>query len=102
MAERSSVWPWFETPRGARLLTHEVLLRQCLEMADRPAGRDRLRACHDRIRVDAVMPVELRERAGLPEMFDAECARAMAVDRTEPAERRRMRIGDRHDAAMQR
>src|ERR1044071_2255605 len=71
-------------------------------MPDRPAGRDRLRAGDDRVGVDAVVAIELRNRAGLAEMLDAERAGAMAKDRAKPAERRRMRVADRHDAAMRR
>jgi len=59
-----------------------------------------LRGCNDRIRVDAVMPVELGNRTGLAEMLDAEWAEAMAVDRAQPAERRRMAVDDADDAAM--
>ena len=48
-------------------------------MPDRPARRDRLRGGDDRVGVDAVVPVEVGERAGLAEMLDAERAHAMAV-----------------------
>src|SRR6185437_9055227 len=68
---------------------------QRLQMTDRAARRDGLRRGDDGIRVDAVVPVEVGERAGLAEMLDAERARAMAGDRTEPGERRRMAVEHR-------
>ena len=46
-------------------------------MPDRPSGRKALRGGDDRARVDAMRPVEIGDRARLPEMFDAERARAM-------------------------
>lgn len=69
-------------------------------MANWGTGRDLLRRRHDRIRIDAVMPVEVSDRTGLAEMFDPERTNAMAVDRAEPGESRRMSIEDSHQAAM--
>ena len=80
----------------------DVILRQRLQMPDRPAGRDRLRGGDDGVGVDAVVPVELGERAGLAEMLDAERARAMAGDRAEPGQRRRVAVEHGDDAAMRR
>ena len=50
-----------------------------LEMPDRPAGRDHLGGGDDALGVDAVMAVEVGDRAGLAEMLDAERAGAMAA-----------------------
>ena len=47
-------------------------------MPDRPARRDRLCRRHDRIRIDPVVPIEIGERAGLPEMLDTQPARAVS------------------------
>ena len=48
------------------------MLRQRLKIADRAAGRDRLRGGDDRVRVDAVVAVEVADGTGLAELFDAE------------------------------
>ena len=60
-------------------------------MADRAARRDCLRGGDDRVRIDAVVAVELRERAGLAEMLHPERARAMAMDRADVRARGRVR-----------
>src|SRR5665213_2769852 len=78
------------------------ILRQRLQMPDRPARRDGLRRGDNGIRIDAVMLVELGQRAGLAEMLDAERARAMAGDGAEPGKRRRMAVDHSDDAAMRR
>src|SRR5215213_11421593 len=77
-----------------------AVLRQRLEIADWPARRDRLGSRDDRIRVDAVVAIEIGERSGLAEMLHAQRARAMTMDRAEPAERRRMRVAYSDNAAM--
>src|SRR5215468_6202261 len=82
------------------LMSLLAILRQRFEMADRPARRERRRRRDDGIGVDAVVPVKLRDRAGLPEMLDAERADAMAVDGAEPGERRRMAVEHGDDPAM--
>ena len=56
-------------------------------MPDRPARRQRRRRRDDGIGVDAVVPIKLGDRAGLPEMLHAERAHAMAVDGAEPEAR---------------
>src|SRR4051794_33338375 len=48
------------------------------------------------------MAIEVGNRSGLAEMFDAERAGAVTMDRAEPAERRGMRIAHRDDAAVRR
>ncbi len=77
-------------------------LRQRLQIPDRPSRRDRLRGGDDGVRVDPIVAIEVHQRAGLAEVLDAERARAMAVDRAEPAERGRMRVAHRHDAGVRR
>src|SRR5262250_1608535 len=77
-----------------------ALLRQRFEVPDRPTRGQRRCRRDDGIGVDAVVPIKLRDRAGLPEMLDAERAHAMAVDGAEPDERRRMAVEHGHDPAM--
>ena len=43
-----------------------------LELADRPAGRHGLRRGDDAIRIDAIVPIEIGNAAGLAEMLDTE------------------------------
>src|SRR5260370_16524697 len=69
-------------------------------MPDRPAGDHGLRGRHDRISVDAVVPVEIADRSGLAEMLDPERAHAMAGDAAEPGQRRWMAVDHGDDAAM--
>src|SRR5580704_15989694 len=71
-------------------------------MADRPPWRDRLRRGNDGVGVDAVVAVEVPDRAGLAEMLDAERPHAMAVDGAEPSQSRRMTVEHADDAAMAR
>src|SRR5262249_61093751 len=77
-----------------------AILRQRFEMPDRPTRRQRRRRRDDGIGVDAVVPIEIRDRAGLAEMLAAERAHAMALDGAEPGERRRMAVEHGDDAAM--
>ena len=46
------------------------------------------------------MAIEIGDRSRLPEMFDAKRAGAMAENRTEPAEARRMTVSDGHDRGV--
>ena len=71
-------------------------------MADRAAGRDRLRCRNDGIRIDAIMAIKVGQRAGLAEMLDAERPHAMAGDRAKPGQRRRMSVKHADDAAIRR
>lgn len=48
----------------------------------------------DRGGIDPEMPVEIGYCSGLAEMFDAEAGQRMTVNRTEPAERGWMTVGD--------
>jgi hypothetical protein len=48
-------------------------------MSQRPARYDGLRGAHDPMSVDAMMPIKVGDSAGLPEMFDAEGARPVAM-----------------------
>jgi len=82
--------------------SQEVLLRQRLEMSDRPAGRDGLRRGDNGVGVDAVVAVEGSDRSGLTEMLDAERAYTVAGDRPQPGKRRWMSIQHGDDAAMRR
>jgi hypothetical protein len=50
------------------------------EMPYRPPQRDSLRSGDDGVGVDAVVAVEVGDRAGLAEMLDAERPHAMAKD----------------------
>ena len=72
------------------------------EMADRPARCDALRGGDDGVGVDAVVPVKVRDRAGLAEMLDPERPHAMAVDRAEPGEGCGVSVEHRDDAAVRR
>ena len=70
------------------------------EVADGSAGRERLCRFGDPLRVDAEMAVEVGERAGLAEMLDTQRPRAMAVDGSQPGQRRRMAVEHADNAAM--
>src|SRR5579862_3490406 len=72
------------------------------QMPYRPPRRDGLGGGDDGVGVDAVMAVEIVDRAGLAEMLDAERPHAMAVDRAEPGQGRRMAVEHADDAAMAR
>ena len=77
-------------------------LRRHTEIADRPAWRDRLGGGDDGVGVDAVVPVEVRDRAGLAEMLDPKRPDLVAIDGAEPGERRRMAVEHADNAAMRR
>src|SRR5512133_2585940 len=70
------------------------------DMPDRFARRDRLHSFGDALRVDAEVPVEIRNRPGLAEMLDPERAGAVTINRAKPGERRRMAVNHRHEWAM--
>ena len=71
-------------------------------MPDRAARRNSLRGRHDRIRIDAVMTVEVRDCAGLTEMLNPQWTNAVTGNSTEPSQRRGVPIQDRDDAAVPR
>src|SRR5262249_18827834 len=48
------------------------ILRQRFEMPDRPTRRQRRRRRDDGVGVDAVLPITLTDRPGLPVMLDAD------------------------------
>ena len=89
-------------PVAPRLLAGGDLavLRQRLEIPNRPPGSESGRGGDDGIGVYAVVPVELRNGTGLPKMLDPERSHPVAVDGTEPSERRRVAVEHRDDAAM--
>src|SRR5580693_6035498 len=70
------------------------------EMADRTARRNSFGGGDDGVGVDAVVAVEVLDRAGLAEMLDAERPHAMAMDGAEPGQGRRMTVQHADDAAM--
>src|ERR1051326_2148572 len=72
----------------------------CPQVADRPPGRDRLSRGYDRVRVDAVVAIEIANFSGLTEVLDAERAHPVAAHGTEPGERCRMSVEHGDDAAM--
>ncbi|GCC48310.1 hypothetical protein chiPu_0032226, partial [Chiloscyllium punctatum] len=69
-------------------------------MPHRGAGRDAFRSIDDGVGVDAVVPVEVGDGAGLAEMLDAERLEAVAAHAAEPAERGRMAVDHGHNAAV--
>ena len=69
-------------------------------MPDRLTGRDRLHGRNNGVRVDAIVPVELRDGAGLAEMLDPERPHPVAADRSEPGQGRRMAVEHGDNAAM--
>src|SRR5262245_4344044 len=69
-----------------------------LAMQDWGAGGEAFSRIDDGVGVKAVVTVEIRNRAGLAELLDAERLDAMAADAAEPAERRRMAVDHGHDA----
>src|SRR3954469_16648838 len=87
-------------PRWCWRSCKESRLRQRFQMPDRAARRERRCRRDHGIGVDAVVPIEVRDRTGLPEMLDAECPHAMAVYGAEPGEGCGMTIEYRHDAAI--
>src|SRR4029079_16972754 len=87
-------------PRSCWRSCRESRLWQRFQMPDRAARRERRCRRDHGIGVDAVVPIEVRDRTGLPEMLDAEWPHPMAVYGAEPGECCGMTIEHRHDAAM--
>src|SRR5436190_16238027 len=75
-------------------------LRQRPEIAHRPARGERRGRGDNCVGIDAVVPVEVRDGAGLAEMLDAERTRAMSVHGAEPRESRGMSVEHGDDAAV--
>src|SRR5580692_7209150 len=70
------------------------------EITNRPPRRDGFGGGDDGVGVDAVVAVEVLDRAGLAEMLDAERPHPMALDRAQPSQSRRMAVEHADDAAM--
>ena len=83
------------TPDFAALHAGYRLIRAPADAGSACLRRDRLRRRQDAVGVDAVVAVEVGDRAGLAEMLDAERPRAVAVHGAEPAERRRVAVDAR-------
>jgi len=69
-------------------------------MSDRASRHDQLRGGHDGVAVDAVVAIEIGDRAGLPEMLDPQRAHAVAGNAAEPRQSGGMRIHNGDEAAM--
>src|SRR5512143_1115057 len=69
-------------------------------MEDRGAGGEAFGRIDDGVGIDAVVAVEVGNRAGLAELLDAERLDAVAADAAEPAQRRRMTVDHGNDAAV--
>lgn len=69
-------------------------------VAHRRAGRGSLRGMEDGVRVDAVVAIEVLNRAGLAEMLDTGRLDQVAMDTTEPGECCRMSVDDGDDGAI--
>ena len=72
------------------------------QVADRTPWRDRLGGGDNGVGVDAIVPVEVRDRTGLAEMLDPKRTDLVAIDGAEPGERRRMAVEHADNAAMRR
>src|SRR5262245_40340401 len=83
-----------------RCNTNASPVLQGAQMADRTARCDRLGRRHDRLGVDAVVAIEVGNRAGLAEMLDAERPQAVTVHSAEPGERRRVAVEHGDHSAM--
>ncbi len=73
-------------------------------MPHRAARADGLGSVADGVRVDPVVPVEVRDRAALPEMLNTERLHPVAIDAADPGKRRRVAVdhGDQPAVARQR
>lgn len=78
----------------------ERLLLDCFHVADRGARSKCLRGGNNSVSVDAVVPVEIRYRSGLAEMFNAEWTHLVTVDGAEPRQCGGMSIDHAHEPAM--
>src|ERR1700751_4685203 len=93
----------FRQAMGFAALSYKPLQRSNNpEITDRPPRRDGLGGGDDGVGVDAVVAVEILDRAGLAEMLDAERPHAMAGDGAQPSQSRRMTVEHADDAAMAR
>ena len=84
---------------------HSLLRRSRFDrpqMTNGGSGRESLSAGDDRVYVYTVMPVEIRDGAGLAKVLDAERTQTMAFDRTEPGQRRWMSVKYGNNPAMRR
>ena len=88
--------PFMDTPMPQRVRSSRP------QVSDRPAGRDALGCRDDGVGVNAVVPIEVGERAGLPKVLDTQRAHAMTADCADPGEGGRMTVEYRHDATMAR
>src|ERR1700690_409198 len=77
-------------------------LHRHLAMAHRRAGRKTFRRIDDGVCVDTVVAIEVVDRAGLAEMLDTERFDPGAMPAAEPAERCRVTVDHRDDAAIAR
>src|SRR5579872_7542007 len=68
----------------------------------RRAGGETFGRIDDGVGIDAVVAIEVVDRAGLAEMFDPERFDPMAAHPAEPGERRRMSVDHGHEAAIAR
>src|SRR5258708_40171111 len=66
------------------------------------AGGEAFGRIDDGVGVEAMVPVEVVDGAGLAEMLDAERLEAVAAHAAEPSQRRRMTVDDGDDAAVAR
>src|SRR5579863_10064378 len=71
-------------------------------MPHRCAGGEAFGRIEDRVGVEAVVPIEIVDGAGLAEMLDPERLDAMAAHAAEPAQRRRMAVDHGDDTAIAR
>src|SRR6202035_3383272 len=93
----------FQKGDGFAALSYKPLQRSNNpEMPNRPPRRNCLGGGDDGVGVDAVVAVEVLDRAGLAEMLDAERPHAVAMDGAEPGQGRRMTVQHADDAAMPR
>ena len=75
---------------------------QCTQVSDRPAGCDALGCCDNGVGVNAIVTIEVGERAGLPKVLDAQRAHAMTEDCADPGEGGRMAVDRGDHAAVRR
>jgi hypothetical protein len=71
-------------------------------VAHGPAGCGCVGGVNDGVRVYAVVAIKIGDGAGLTEMLDAKRLGAMAVDGSQPGERRRMAVEHGHQTAIAR
>src|SRR5438093_12299437 len=81
-------------------LSSDICSRQRLGVADRAAGGKRCRCGHNGVGIDAVVPIEVGNRAGLAEMLDPERTSLVPVHGAQPGECCRMAVEHRDNAAV--